>query len=90
MKCLNDSINVRCNLLLVAQTRSLNKQSFYIDDNLRVRIIRNTVYVALIVCIPINLYVLRILFIQGENKIFPWLQIFITRKLLFVEYKHFV
>jgi len=27
--------------------------------------------------------------IQGEHKVFPWLQTFITRKLLYVEYKHF-
>ena len=26
--------------------------------------------------------------IQGEHKVFPWLQTFITRKLLYVEYKH--
>ena len=27
--------------------------------------------------------------LQGEHKVFPWLQTFITRKLLYVEYKHF-
>jgi len=26
--------------------------------------------------------------LQSEHKIFPWLQTFITRKLLYVEYKH--
>ena len=26
--------------------------------------------------------------VQGEHEVFPWLQIFITRKLLYVEYKH--
>ena len=26
--------------------------------------------------------------IQGEHKVFPWLQTYITRKLLYVEYKH--
>jgi len=26
--------------------------------------------------------------VQSEHKVFPWLQTFITRKLLYVEYKH--
>ena len=26
--------------------------------------------------------------VQGEHKVFPWLQTFITRKLLYMEYKH--
>ena len=28
------------------------------------------------------------LYMQGEHKVFPRLQTFITRKLLYVEYKH--
>ena len=32
---------------------------------------------------------LKLIYVQGEHKVFPWLQIFITRKLLYVEYKHF-
>jgi len=31
----------------------------------------------------------QILVLQGENKVFLWLQTFITRKLLYVEYKLF-
>jgi len=30
----------------------------------------------------------QILVLQGEHKVFPWLQTFITRKLLYVEYKY--
>ena len=29
------------------------------------------------------------LYVQGEHKVFPWLQTFIKRKLLYIEYKHF-
>ena len=32
---------------------------------------------------------LSIKILQGEHKVFPWLQAFITRKLLYVEYKLF-
>jgi hypothetical protein len=55
---------IRFNLLLVALRRSLNKQSFYVYDMLRVRMIHSTVYVAIIVCIPIILYTLQIISIQ--------------------------
>ena len=34
-------------------------------------------------------YVFKAYKIQGEHKFFPWLQTFITRKLLYVEYKLF-
>jgi hypothetical protein len=30
----------------------------------------------------------QILVLQGEHKVFPWLQTFITRKLLYMEYKY--
>ena len=35
-----------------------------------------------------DILILFLLVIYGEHKVFPWLQTFITRKLLYVEYKH--
>jgi len=39
--------------------------------------------------LKIHSYFGNYIIVQGEHKIFPWLQTFITRKLLYVEYKHF-
>ena len=46
-------------------------------------------YVILIKFVLYNKVVLGYKFVQGEHKVFPWLQTFITRKLLYVEYKLF-